>query len=133
MTITTWQRLMEAARDRLLQDPFVALEVAILNKGFPEAEDVISQSPLASLCYAEEVLGARFRKGEATILTDPRASARYAATVLEGRWKEAEAVISQNADASQLRRGCPARTFPDGRAGDLKAWLRGRILCRERA
>lgn len=77
-------------------------------------EDIVAQSAEWSVCYARDVVGARFEKGEATIARSAKWSYAYARTVLGGRFLAGEKIIAHEASwAYEYARYVIKGAFPE--------------------
>lgn len=71
----------------------------ILERRFPEGEEIIAKSPGFSYLYAKNVLRRRFPKGEKAIAKSSDFSYRYARNVLKSRFPEGEKAIIETNNA----------------------------------
>jgi len=70
---------------------------------WPEAEEKILTSPIASSYYAINVIGDRWPEAEQIIQKDSKAALRYTKGAIQGRWPEFEKKILAEGDPQVLR------------------------------
>jgi len=70
--------------------------ISLLN----EQEVLNTNSPLAVLYYAQDVINRPFPEGEDLIIKDPKIAFKYVDSVIRKAWPKGEEIISQDAESS---------------------------------
>ncbi len=68
----------------------------VLERRWPEAEEIIKEDPFYSYLYALNVIKGRWPEVEKIIMEDPESALFYALNIIKGRWPEAEEAIKKN-------------------------------------